>query len=121
MESDTQKSEERDQETAAEQMLHSAVVEIPQQALHDQETVTTSEPPEGFSLRNSGSLMPTETPIAISLLKRVRVQLIAPNGVTREVKLRRGENSIRLIMLAYIAWRKREPDSRQHRQYKPTP
>lgn len=44
--------------------------------------------------------------IDISLLKRVRVQLCTVNGTTQAVKLRAGKNGIRLILLAYVAWRK---------------
>jgi hypothetical protein len=54
----------------------------------------------------------TAKPVAISLLKELRVQLLAPNGMTRQVKLRGGANGIRFILLAYIAWRRSKPVDR---------
>ena len=51
----------------------------------------------------------TDSPVvSISLLRRVRVQLHGTDGIVKEVRLRRGENAIRLILLAYVAWRKGE-------------
>lgn len=57
---------------------------------------------------------PTETlkPVTLTLLKHVRVTIRADDGTTMEVKLRGGENAIRLLLLAYIAWRKGDPVDR---------
>jgi len=78
----------------------------------EQQDTSLTEQPEEFSLHSSPCSAQTAPPVAISLLKRVSVKLLAPDGTTREVKLRRGENGIRLIMLAYIAWRQGEPVDR---------
>jgi hypothetical protein len=63
-------------------------------------------------LLDTPRLTQTATPIAISLLKQVRVQILSPDGSATEVKLRRGERAIRLIVLAYIAWRRGAPVDR---------
>jgi hypothetical protein len=54
----------------------------------------------------------SSTPITLTLLKKMSVTVHAPGGTTRKVKLRLGENGIRLILLAYIAWRKGAPVDR---------
>ena len=51
-------------------------------------------------------------PVAISLLGELRVSLVAPNGMSRPVKLRGGANGIRLVLLASIAWRQGKPVDR---------
>ncbi len=67
---------------------------------------------EAFSFDASSNLPQPAPLITISLLKRVQVRLHPPQGPAREVKLRRGENGIRLIVLAYIVWRKGKPVDR---------
>lgn len=64
-------------------------------------------------LHTSSNLPPQSAPLmTISLLKRVQVRLQLPNGLTREVTLRKGEHGIRLILLAYIVWRRGKPVDR---------
>ncbi len=110
-ESDGEESEvtegESIQATAAEHFLRSAGVDVP-----EQQNILHTDQPEKFSLRSSPCSDQAVPPVAISLLKRVSVRLLSPDGTTREVKLRRGENGIRLILLAYIAWRQGEPVDR---------
>jgi hypothetical protein len=62
----------------------------------------------------SFSLPQTETapPVTLTLLKQVRAWVCADDGTTLEIKLRGGENAIRLIQLAYISWRKGTPVDR---------
>ncbi|GHO50820.1 hypothetical protein KSX_89830 [Ktedonospora formicarum] len=67
---------------------------------------------ESFSLQTPGQPPETDTPVTVSLLKQVRVWVRAEDGTTMEVKLRRGENGIRLLVFAYIAWRQGEAADR---------
>jgi len=65
------------------------------------------------SFRASSPLLPPSVPlVTISLLQRVQVRLHLPEGRSRDVPLRRGEQGIRLILLAYIAWRRGKPVER---------
>jgi hypothetical protein len=92
--------------TQAEQIMQSRVVDIPSQLEEEKEkpmTVDTSR--EGFSLQKSGERSETQKPVTMTLLKQMRAWVRADDGTTLEIKLRGGENAIRLIQLAYIAWR----------------
>jgi hypothetical protein len=59
-----------------------------------------------FSPQQSDEHTRTQPPITLTLLKQIRCWLRADDGTVMEVPLRSGENAIRLIQLAYIAWRK---------------
>lgn len=101
---DGEEGDEANSRTQAEAIVESQEVYAmrkPQDAL---EKISSLGDAAGtFSLRNS---VPTETqkPVTLTLLKQVRASVRADDGTTREVKLRGGENAIRLIQLAYIAW-----------------
>jgi len=78
---------------------------------------TQVAPPAGQYMQDllhaSSTLLPQPAPlVTISLLKQVQVRLHLPEGGCREVKLRRGEQGIRLLLLAYIAWRRGKPVER---------
>jgi hypothetical protein len=62
--------------------------------------------------QNGTTLASDAPPVAISLLKRVRVELLLPDGTARDVRLHWGEHAIRHILLAYIAWRRGAPVDR---------
>ncbi len=90
--------EEETTVTQAEQIMQSNVVGAPKQEK------TTEEAQRIFSLQKSREL--SETPVTFTLLKQIRCWVRADDGTGVEVKLRGGENAIRLIQLSYIAWRR---------------
>ena len=92
------------QEQEQEQVQPAIITESPSSEKKD----ITSEQSSliDFTFNSSDNLAKPETPINIFLLKRVKVQFLTSNGTARDIKLRKGENSIRLILLAYVAWRK---------------
>jgi hypothetical protein len=67
---------------------------------------------EKLSLPKPGEPAETIRPVILTLLKQVRVRVQADDGTIMDVKLRRGENAIRLLLLAHIAWRKGDPVDR---------
>jgi hypothetical protein len=94
--------------TQAEQILQSEVIEtssqqqleVPMQSRLADEArgnICLQKPEERFEKRK---------PVTITLLKQIRAWVSADDGTTVEIKLRGGESAIRLIQLAYIAWRK---------------
>jgi hypothetical protein len=100
--------EEKAENKEPARINHTELVTQPQVA----DTLTQEEAPEKSTIpiktEASFSLPQTETapPVTLTLLKQVRAWVRADDGTTLEVKLRGGENAIRLIQLAYIAWRK---------------
>jgi hypothetical protein len=103
------------EETAsqAEQIMPSPVLDNAQEQQGEQSPSARSEEPAGnFSLRGLGEPLETQKPVVLTLLKELRCWLRADDGTTVEVKLRGGENCIRLVQLAYIAWRRGEPVDR---------
>ncbi|GCE09142.1 hypothetical protein KDAU_64710 [Dictyobacter aurantiacus] len=69
----------------------------------------TEEPKEAqpvFSPQILKQSTSTPTPVTLTLLKQMRCWIQADDGTQVEVKLRKGEHAIRLIQLAYIAWRR---------------
>ncbi len=62
--------------------------------------------------QNGAALSSDTASVVISLLKQVKVKLLLPDGTETEVRLHWGEHAIRLILLAYIAWRRGAPVDR---------
>lgn len=54
----------------------------------------------------------SQKPVKITLLQQMRAWVQADDGAIVEIKLRGGERAIRLLLLAYIAWRKGDPVDR---------
>jgi hypothetical protein len=123
-----EKEEERDEEQrdaeediqekapvgAAEQATPSQREEDPpflQQEAHENPMIVDASQ-GNISLQKPGEPPETPQPVMITLLKHMRVWVRADDGTTLEVKLRGGENAIRLIQLAYIAWRQGAPVDR---------
>ncbi|BCL83555.1 hypothetical protein ccbrp13_60200 [Ktedonobacteria bacterium brp13] len=99
--------EEKATTTQAEQIMimQSQVVDAPPEQ-QQQQKKTTGESQTTFSLQKPRELSQTPKPVTLTLLKQVRCWVQADDGTSVEVALRGGENAIRLIQLAYIAWRK---------------
>jgi len=96
------------QAPATNHMLSSAVETLQEQRQNEPQGLIPTEISGEFPLQASRPMDQATVPIVLSLLKRMQVKLLAPDGTTWEVKLRGGKNAIRLILLAYIAWRKGE-------------
>ncbi len=97
--------EERPALTQAEEILHSQVVDVPSPQGEDETQPTSESSPNTFSL-HARELSETLRPVTMTLLQQMEVWVRADDSTTMQVKLRGGENAIRLIQLAYIAWRK---------------
>lgn len=93
--------EKEAEEVTIEQMPGSLEGDKPEQQNQSAPTSPTDRL-ENFSLRLPDDAQKA-SPVVITLLKDIRVRLLTPDGTTREVKLRPGENAIRLNLLAYIA------------------
>ncbi|GCE15047.1 hypothetical protein [Tengunoibacter tsumagoiensis] len=99
--------EEREEEKAieAEQILQSPVVDVPLQPQELEKIIPAEGSKTFFSLQKSREPTDFSKPVTLTLLKHIRCWVCADDGTSIEVKLRRGENAIRLIQLAYIAWK----------------
>jgi hypothetical protein len=110
---ETQRNEGEEEErgetsmTPAEQIIPSLVVDSssPRQEEGAQSSARPGTPLGSFSLRKLGEPPQTQPPVTLTLLKQIRAWVRADDETTQEVRLRGGENAIRLIQLAYIAWR----------------
>jgi hypothetical protein len=96
--------------TQAEQIMQSKVVDTPSQQQLTNEKSSTSAKTGNITLQ--GERTETQKPVTLTLLKQVKAWVQADDGTIQEIKLRRGENAIRLIQLAYIAWRQGAPVDR---------
>ena len=90
----------------AEQIMQSRVVDIPLQQKGQAKTTQAEGSRNIFSLQKSGEFSETLQPVTLTLLKQIRCWIRADDGTSIEVKLRGGDNAIRLLLLAYIAWRR---------------
>ncbi|GCE22215.1 hypothetical protein [Dictyobacter kobayashii] len=97
--------EENTPVTQAEQIMQSQVFDVPPQQEEKKKTTESEGSQKFFPLQKSRELSETPKPVTLTLLKQIRCWVRADDGTSVEVKLRGGENAIRLIQLAYIAWR----------------
>ncbi|GHO82350.1 hypothetical protein [Dictyobacter formicarum] len=100
---------ENDEHTGApppEQAQPPQTLNTPSQQEEQQQTEEPKEAQPLFSLQLPKQSDSTPTPVTLTLLKQIRCWIQADDGTQVEVKLRKGENAIRLIQLAYIAWRR---------------
>ena len=109
--------DERQTEQCVEEMI--PLIPVEQAALIEKMEDSSPEPQEQeptpeekLSLPKPGEPAETIRPVTLTLLKQVRVRVQADDGTTMDVKLRGGENAVRLLILAHIAWRKGEPVDR---------
>jgi hypothetical protein len=103
-----EQTEQRPEEVTLEQ-------EAPEEEMEDSSPEPQEQEPETeekLSLPKPGEPPETIRPVTLTLLKQVRVRVQADDGTIMEVKLRGGENAIRLLLLAHIAWRKGDPVDR---------
>lgn len=98
--------EEKESATPPEQAMSSQALDIPPQQEEQQKTEEPGVAKPVFPLQTSTQSTSTPTPVTLTLLKQIRCWIQADDGTKVEVKLRRGENAIRLLQLAYIAWRR---------------
>ncbi|HEY7415978.1 MAG TPA: hypothetical protein VH593_12345, partial [Ktedonobacteraceae bacterium] len=98
-------AEQQSSLTQAAQIRQSGVVDLPSSPQQEaDERQTSVESAEGaLSLQEPEE--ETLPPLTMTLLRQVKVWVHTDDGTTLEVKVRGGENAIRLIQLAYIAWR----------------
>ncbi len=108
--------EERVQEntsmTQVEWIGESNVVDVASQPEAEEKRTRSNEASANISLETLGERFGTQKPVTITLLKQMRAWVHADDGTILEIKLRGGEKAIRLLLLAYIAWRKGDPVDR---------
>jgi hypothetical protein len=92
--------------TQAEQIMQSNGVDVPEQRELSKASTPVGESSGNNSLQKPKEKSEEQKPVKITLLKQVRTWVYADDGTTLEIKLRGGENAVRLIQLAYIAWRR---------------
>jgi hypothetical protein len=91
--------------TQAEQIRQSGVLDPPSPPQRETDESQASAESAAGSLALQEPAEETLPPLTMTLLRQVKVWVRADDGTTLEVKVRGGENAIRLIQLAYIAWR----------------
>lgn len=98
----------------AEPIPYLPIIADPSPAQEEHETSTEAATPAAstFSFRIAEEPPEHDRRLTMTLLKQVRAWVRADDGTMQEVKLRRGENGIRLLILASIVWRMGEPVDR---------
>lgn len=107
---DDQADEKERRATAqAEQTSPSQALDASSPHQQADESLLVSPASAHFSLQKPADRSETRTVVTLTLLKQIKAWMQADDGTAQEVKLRGGENAIRLIQLAYIAWRQGAP------------
>ena len=97
-------SEEKSLLTHVEHVSPVEEIDGPSQVPQEQEKGSLPGKTSGnISLHKPGEPAETSKPVTLTLLKQLHVWVQADDGTRVEVKLRGGENAIRLLILAYIA------------------
>jgi hypothetical protein len=87
-------------------------VKLDLQADDEEQAPGPREQAEEFTIQRHEEAAESDPPITITLLKQVRMWVRAQDGTRQEVTLRGGENYLRLIIFAYIAWKQGKPVDR---------
>src|SRR5437660_2524558 len=95
--------------TQAEQTSPSQALDASSPHQQGDESLLVSPTSAHFLLQKPAERSETRTVVTLAFLKQIKAWVQADDGTSQEVKLRGGENAIRLIQLAYIAWRQGAP------------